>query len=729
MTTKSFEQRWLITGVLETTSPLHIGDGGITHRGELKAPLKNADGTTTKRSVDISRVATDTAKRPYLPGRCLKDNLRAWARSAVAGRHSDLMNKVFGEENDKGWAGRAEFRDARFAGVIDGKNIPYWCQKRQTGVRSRTAIARRTKTVQEDKLFYVEYVPPGVSFSVDIAAQGLNEEEVAFLLFALDGFENSVNPEFQVRLGAAQDDFWGEFKWVTRPQATAILTKDEALAWAAMPDSAGYKGFPCLPQDVADRIANYKKSFTASTPEMVVVKLELDFDSPLLVNEPSATGNAREGKFSASAFRTPAGKLAVPSDSFRGAFRSQAEKILRTQGKNACCASDPEDACLPIESTAGKEHLCPACLTFGAPGWGTPLRISDFVETATSHSEEFQQEFVAVDRFTGGSADQFKFNADSKYGPTLEGKLVIESKRVDQKSLELLALALRDLIEGDIPLGSRSGKGYGALTGRILSIEGINADEAANHLRTLLSKFLVPAAVNLPDTLRIVVPPVQAPAQQPANNGNFHNPYHFVPIAKIQPTGALSVENFAANAKPHTTPAPSHLTHDRYVTGTADSPVYSGRIVCRLENETEMVIGARQDGDTNPKTVIPFEIGGQPAIPGSSLRGLISSTAEAASNSALRVLSNTAFSRRVAFKGEDKLDAIGLIVQSKGNWYVIPLTLPTISCDNSGGNATLGQASVFRQAKLRVYLNGYEPDHTDRLNPKVIYSNPSFLEA
>jgi CRISPR/Cas system CSM-associated protein Csm3 (group 7 of RAMP superfamily) len=710
MTTKSFEQRWLITGVLETTSPLHIGDGGFTHRNELKVREKNPGGITTDHSVDIPRVATDTAEKPYLPGRCLKDNLRAWVRSAVADSHSELINRVFGAEDEKGCAGRAEFWDARLTNEIQtgGTPYPYWCAKRQTGVRSRTAIARRTKTVQEDKLFYVEYVPPDVSFSVDIAAQGLTAEEVAFLLFALDGFENGANPEFRVRLGAAQDDFWGEFRWKTRPQVTAILTQYEALAWAAKPDSAGYVGFPALPKDVADRVSEYKKTFTAVSPEMVVVKLELDFDSPLLVNEPSATGKVADGKFNASAFRTPEGKLAVPSDSFRGAFRSQAEKILRTQGERACCVSDPDNACLPIESTAGKEHLCPACLTFGAPGWGTPLRISDFVETATSHSEEFRQEFVAVDRFSGGSADQFKFNADSKFGPTLEGKLVIETGRMDSESRKLLAFTLRDLIEGDIPLGSRSGKGYGALTCRILSIEGINADEATNHLRTLLSKFLAPAAVTLPDTLRIVVPPAPAPAQQLANNGNFHNPYHFVPVAKIQPTGTLSVENFAANANPHTTPAPSHLTHDRYVTGTADSPVYSGRIICRLENETEMVIGARQEGNTNPKTVIPFEIGCKPAIPGSSLRGLISSTAEAASNSALRVLSNTAFSRRVSVDERTKLDAIGILRKTgPDTWDILPLTLPTLQWNAQREEGRLDNAQVFEQAGLRVYLDGY----------------------
>ena len=709
--TKSFEKRWRITGVLETTSPLHIGDGGITHRDELKVREKNPDGSNTEHSVDIPRVATDTAKKPYLPGRCLKDNLRAWVRSAVAESHSELMNIVFGAEDEKGCAGRAEFWDARLANEIQTGDIPYpyWCAKRQTGVRSRTAIARRTKTVQQDKLFYVEYVPAGASFEVNISAQGLTEEEVAFLLFALDGFENSANPEFRVRLGAAQDDFWGELKWKKRPRVTAVLTQGGALEWSEKTASVGYDGFPELPNDVADRISEYKKTFTAVSPEMVVVELELDFDSPLLVNEPSATGKASDGKFSASAFRTTEGKLAVPADSFRGAFRSQAEKILRTQGNRACCVSDPNDACLPIESISGKKDLCAACQSFGAPGWGTPLRISDFVETKTSPSEVFRQEFVAVDRFAGGSADQLKFNADSRFGPTLEGKLVIETGRIDSASRKLLALTLRDLIEGDIPLGSRASKGYGALTGRILSIQGKNADEAANHLRGLLSKFLVPAAVNQTDALRIVKPPAPAHAQQLANNGNFHNPYHFVPVARVQPNGALSVVDFEAIQNSQKTAVPSHITHDRYVAGSANSPVYSGRIVCRLENETEMVIGARQDGDTNPKTVMPFEIGCQPAIPGSSLRGLISSTAEAASNSALRVLTNTPYSRRVSVDENDKLDAIGILRKTKSNgWEILPLTLPTLQWNaQQNKGRLLNSAQVFEHAGLRVYLDRY----------------------
>ena len=62
--------------------------------------------------------------------------------------------------------------------------------------------------------------------------------------------------------------------------------------------------------------------------------------------------------------------------------------------------------------------------------------------------------------------------------------------------------------------------------------------------------------------------------------------------------------------------------------------------------------------------VRPFLIAGQPAIPASSLRGLISSIVEAASNSSFRVLVNRLYSVRATM--EEFLPAIGMIVVQPG---------------------------------------------------------------
>lgn len=74
------------------------------------------------------------------------------------------------------------------------------------------------------------------------------------------------------------------------------------------------------------------------------------------------------------------------------------------------------------------------------------------------------QEFVAIDRFTGGAKDQAKFNALALYRPVLEGCLRVHTPALSQNGWALLALTLRDLKEGDITFGFGAAKGYGTCT-------------------------------------------------------------------------------------------------------------------------------------------------------------------------------------------------------------------------------------------------------------------------
>lgn len=118
----------------------------------------------------------------------------------------------------------------------------------------------------------------------------------------------------------------------------------------------------------------------------------------------------------------------------------------------------------------------------------------------------------------------------------------------------------------------------------------------------------------------------------------FHNPYHFVPVIRRGRPNDMSRADFESG-QPASHP---HVTHDRYV---KDS--FSGRILCRLTAETPFVVGSKQTSDPNeiePTIVEQFELDGYPAIPASSLRGLISAIFEAATNSAMRVLENEAYS-------------------------------------------------------------------------------------
>lgn len=121
----------------------------------------------------------------------------------------------------------------------------------------------------------------------------------------------------------------------------------------------------------------------------------------------------------------------------------------------------------------------------------------------------------------------------------------------------------------------------------------------------------------------------------------FHNPYHFVPVAP--PPEATTTPIHYYNPQKKIYDEPTETRHDIFhSTSRDDASIFSGRIVSTITNITSLVIGGVHEQNKKDYTTIkPFTLGSQLAIPGSSIRGLISSVAEAASSSALRVLDTT----------------------------------------------------------------------------------------
>src|SRR5712671_1572980 len=131
----SFENRWMIVGSVTTNSPLHIGNGGNTHRPQLI-------NSQTGKLVDINSVCTNKDDRASIPGSTLKGNLRAWAKRA--GITIDNFENLFGgddPEKEDSVGGKVEFYDAVATGPpLLSEAPPYWNPQRCTGVIAGVAI-------------------------------------------------------------------------------------------------------------------------------------------------------------------------------------------------------------------------------------------------------------------------------------------------------------------------------------------------------------------------------------------------------------------------------------------------------------------------------------------------------------------------------------------------------------------------------------------------------------
>src|SRR5688500_8287368 len=176
----------------------------------------------------------------------------------------------------------------------------------------------------------------------------------------------------------------------------------------------------------------------------------------------------------------------------------------------------------------------------------------------------------------------------------------------------------------------------------------------------------------------------------------FYNPYHFVPVKEETRENDLSIENF----KLGDTLSIKNITHDRYFPNSK-----SGRIICRITTETPTVIGDNHSKDGEFTKVHPYLFEDKPAIPATTLRGMISSLVEASTNSSLRVLDGkTFYSYRKQM--ETGLSAIGMIVFEEGKPKLRPLTLPTLTGNEMQNTSVSSEYQrVFPVPNLKVYIN------------------------
>ncbi len=675
-----FSNRWRISGRITTESEFHLGSGEITTHPDLFVKEK---GSKTGELVEISAVAVNKENHPYIPGSSLKGVLRSWARPRF---DQKLVDAVFGGDSDdpNAQAGKAEFHDAMsLAPSGSFETVPYWRPERRTGVVASAAIDRWTRTAQDKKLFHYEVVPPGVAFDVSVTAHDLSNEEASLLLQAMRAFGNASDPIGDLEratLGAETRGGLGRFSWSNE----SIDRLTDPTAWAI-----GWDSLPKLSQAERDQFAA-AVARTNRAAGRITIPIDISFDGPFLVNEPSRTNQEKGDGFPNYAPRIDRNsKVSLPVSSLRGALRAQAERIARSVGIQPLCHStDPRDACPPVHGAGEEKRLCVACSLFGATGWASPIAIS--TPESTGPLRDYEQELVAIDRFTGGVAGSAKFKLKAFWKPAFHLSLSVDSSLIKDRpaALGLLALTLRDLEEGDITLGFGASKGLGACSADVRWPAEAQTD-------AWIAAFRAEGAKSIP------VLDSKAPREQgqtivhAARADVFHNPYAFVPVVQPMETiDPLALHTESAGA----------VRHDKYVPGT-----YSGRIICRLETKGPVIVGAAhvEHAEQNlPADIEPFLDPDtmRPAIPSTSLRGLISSLAETASSSALRVLNERTLSYRCS--EHENLPAIGMIA---GNGKRLrPLALPLLR------NGMISEPyrvmfSDFKVPPVRVYLNGYRP--------------------
>lgn len=465
--------RWMVEGILTTSTPLHIGDGDVTHHPEIGRADKDSGKPSETDRADVNRVVRDTNDRPYVPATALRSALRrAFEGTKTASEVDDLLGSQEQGSCIEVWD----------SNVVDPQSTPehtpsYWRADRLTGIAAHVAIDRKTRTAAPERLYYEEFVPAGMAFAVRIhgTTNEAEEDRLREILAAL-----ACLGEGRVRIGANAHAGWGAFTW----SLTSVrrMGPPEVRAWIADPNrEVASLALPVIPtaefQAMGSAAMVRGKQLDRDGRRTLTLELELHFDAHFLVNDNSRTGD--EPKPSHAPMLDANGRPYLPSDSFHGALRAQAERIVRTvHGEHACCGAGTAKPSCPdlqdVKALGTNKGPCLVCSLFGAAGWATAVDCSDF--TSAAPATILRQDFVALDRFTGGVSGSKKFSADAAYKPTLSGRMDFDLDRLAQArclepALGLTALLLRDLVEGDITFGFGAAKGYGACRARIVGMK------------------------------------------------------------------------------------------------------------------------------------------------------------------------------------------------------------------------------------------------------------------
>ncbi len=180
----------------------------------------------------------------------------------------------------------------------------------------------------------------------------------------------------------------------------------------------------------------------------------------------------------------------LPGSSLKGTVRSYCEKIARTLDRTASadmalwCDPLSKDSCVgrwpkteedrePLTPESKYRMSCAICRVFGNTGMGSHIRFSDaYPPTAALASEMTgtteQRDGVAIDRISGAVA-RGPFSLETVTTGEFHGTLRLTNFQLWQ--VGLLAIALRDMALGYVPMGFGKSRGLGRIDLDLVRLE------------------------------------------------------------------------------------------------------------------------------------------------------------------------------------------------------------------------------------------------------------------
>jgi CRISPR-associated RAMP protein (TIGR02581 family) len=195
------------------------------------------------------------------------------------------------------------------------------------------------------------------------------------------------------------------------------------------------------------------------------IELTIEAQGPLLIK--SGIEGGADPSVPDMQFVRSGGSVYIPGSSLKGVFRSYAEKIARTVGARCCnpfddtfCGKKANDAKVSTGTAiySNRNYACRICQLFGSTAMASRIKFNDAYPPNGQNPQTETRTGVAIDRVLGSVAHgpfDFEVVTKAKFTTT------IHLRNFELWQLGLLALVLRDLAEGLIPIGFGKSRGLG----------------------------------------------------------------------------------------------------------------------------------------------------------------------------------------------------------------------------------------------------------------------------
>ncbi len=452
-------ERIIITGQLQVCSPLRIGDGALQ--------LPGSAGKASPRTL-----LRDAKGRPYIPGSTLRGYLSnqlrrhpAWEKElenlfGSPPKRSQPEGSAGSDGKQKPLNGALRVYDATWnpsppPADPQGDGLPGQPGER---IESRIAIDPVTATARPNHLLTEEVVAPGSAFSVRLEADRVDQSHLEALLGAL----HSLDGQIMAQLGQGKTLGRGLLRWRKDLQQVKTLTKADFQDWLSLPWKP-----ETLKKDYLKEKVDYQTwQPDPASQEYLKLDLRLHARAPILIADPQRKTGKKGEPDHRFTIEGDTGSMRVPASTLKGMLRGRARKILMTL---VDVLSEERQQELSLDQW---NEITDSLLKqlFGNTDRISWLRVSDGA-CRIEKDEIHQQQFNAIDRFTGGVADKRLYLAEAVYPKKpINASITLDpavQKQENRWMLGLLLHVLRDAMEGDLAIGWGKAKGYGVIQAEI----------------------------------------------------------------------------------------------------------------------------------------------------------------------------------------------------------------------------------------------------------------------